>query len=204
MRLEVSWKKKKNYYVNVFQLSSLMYQCIYFLRSFPCSLYWGSTVTTTTTRIRRIKKVQIAIRTSELSQDRDFSSHCTNTSGNYPKAILINLQVKSDLLCVPESTKKLFLHAPNPTPPPPWILARQNWTSATPPQPPTVACITEAQLEQVSVACTFFARLSPTCMLSRCLSTKFLHRSSVGSLLRVRCWLGLLLSSFLLPPLNDH
>ena len=27
-------------------------------------------------------------------------------------------------------------------------------------------------------------------MLSRCLLTKFLHRSSVGSLLRVRCWLG--------------
>ena len=27
-------------------------------------------------------------------------------------------------------------------------------------------------------------------MLSRCLVTKFRHRSSVGSLLRVRCWLG--------------
>ncbi len=35
-----------------------------------------------------------------------------------------------------------------------------------------------------------FARLVPICMLSRCLLTKFLHRSSVGSLLRVRCWLG--------------
>ena len=28
------------------------------------------------------------------------------------------------------------------------------------------------------------------CMLSRCLSTKYLHRNSVGSLLRVRCRLG--------------
>ncbi len=28
------------------------------------------------------------------------------------------------------------------------------------------------------------------CMLTRCLSTKFLHKSLVGSLLRVRCWLG--------------
>ncbi len=35
-----------------------------------------------------------------------------------------------------------------------------------------------------------FARFAPICMLSLCLLTKFLHRSSVGSLLRVRCWLG--------------
>ncbi len=35
-----------------------------------------------------------------------------------------------------------------------------------------------------------FALLVPICMLSRCLLTSFLHRSSVGSLLRVRCWLG--------------
>ena len=35
-----------------------------------------------------------------------------------------------------------------------------------------------------------FARSAPICTLSRCLLTKFLHRSSVGSLLRVRCWLG--------------
>ncbi len=35
-----------------------------------------------------------------------------------------------------------------------------------------------------------FAHLVQTCMLSRCLLTKFLHRSSVGSLLRVCCWLG--------------
>ena len=35
--------------------------------------------------------------------------------------------------------------------------------------------------------CTFLALF---CTLSRCLLTKLLHRSSVGSLLRVRCWLG--------------
>ena len=35
-----------------------------------------------------------------------------------------------------------------------------------------------------------FARLAPICMLSRCLLTTFLHRSSVRSLSRVRCWLG--------------
>ncbi len=34
------------------------------------------------------------------------------------------------------------------------------------------------------------ARLTPICTLSWGLLTKFLHRSSVGSLLRVRCWLG--------------
>ncbi len=38
----------------------------------------------------------------------------------------------------------------------------------------------------------FFARLAPFRPLSRCLLTKFLHRSSVGSLLRVRRWLGVL------------
>ncbi len=35
-----------------------------------------------------------------------------------------------------------------------------------------------------------FARLAPICKLSRCLLTKFLHQSSVESLLRVCCWLG--------------
>ena len=40
------------------------------------------------------------------------------------------------------------------------------------------------------IAYTFFASLVPICMLSRCLLAKFLHRSSVGSLSRVRCWLG--------------
>ena len=41
-----------------------------------------------------------------------------------------------------------------------------------------------------------FVRLAPICMLSRCLFTKFLHRSSVGSLSRVRCWLGFLTQAF--------
>ena len=35
-----------------------------------------------------------------------------------------------------------------------------------------------------------FARLAQIRTLSRCLLTKSLHRSSVGSLLRLRCWLG--------------
>ncbi len=47
-----------------------------------------------------------------------------------------------------------------------------------------------AQSEYVHVAYTFFAHLAPTCMLGRWLTTKFLHRSSGGSLLRVCCWLG--------------
>ncbi len=34
----------------------------------------------------------------------------------------------------------------------------------------------------------FFARLALICMLSRCLVKTFLHRSSVGSLLKVRCF----------------
>ncbi len=39
--------------------------------------------------------------------------------------------------------------------------------------------------------CThIFAHLVPICMLSRSLLTEVLHRNSVGSLLRVRCWLG--------------
>ncbi len=43
------------------------------------------------------------------------------------------------------------------------------------PNPPTVVCKMEAQLEYVHIACTFFARLAPIFMLSRCLLTKFLH-----------------------------
>ena len=49
------------------------------------------------------------------------------------------------------------------------------------------------------------APLAQICMLSRCLVTKFQHRSSAGSLLRVRCWLGsgIFLSSFSIsPPLS--
>ncbi len=59
-----------------------------------------------------------------------------------------------------------------------------------PTQPPTVVCKMEGQLKCVHVAYMVFARLAPTCMLSWCLLTKFLHRSSGGNLLRVRCWLG--------------
>ncbi len=55
----------------------------------------------------------------------------------------------------------------------------------------------EAQLEYVHIAYTVLHVCAPTCMLSRGLLTKFLHRSSVGSLLRVRCWpAGKLLSIF--------
>ncbi len=59
-----------------------------------------------------------------------------------------------------------------------------------PPQPATVACKTEAQSKRVHVACTSSHVSTSTCMLSRCLITKFLSRNSGGSLLRVRCWLG--------------
>ena len=58
------------------------------------------------------------------------------------------------------------------------------------PQPPTVACKMEAQSEYVHVAYTAFARFAPICMLGRCLLTKFLPRSSEGSLLVVHCRLG--------------
>ena len=53
-----------------------------------------------------------------------------------------------------------------------------------------VACKMEARSEHVHVACTFLDRLAPICMLTRCLVTKLLHRNSVGSLSRVRRWLG--------------
>ncbi len=49
-----------------------------------------------------------------------------------------------------------------------------------------------AQSERVHVACMFLRVSAPTRVLSRCLVTRFLHRSSVGSLSRVRCWLGTL------------
>ncbi len=48
-----------------------------------------------------------------------------------------------------------------------------------------------------------FARLAPICMLSRYLLTKFLRRSFVGSLLRVRCWLGAFVQHFLMPHLSE-
>ena len=52
-----------------------------------------------------------------------------------------------------------------------------------------VACKMEAQSEHVRVAYTFFARLAPTCMLSRCLITKIsaseLRRKLIKSALSV-------------------
>ncbi len=64
-------------------------------------------------------------------------------------------------------------------------------------QPPTVVCKMGAQSEYVRDACARFFLHVPrryvNGMLSRCLIMKALHRSSaVGSLPRVRCWLGLL------------
>ena len=59
-------------------------------------------------------------------------------------------------------------------------------------QPPIVVCKKQAQSEHVQYTshARFFASLALICMLSRGLVTKFLHRTSVGSLLRVYCWLG--------------
>ncbi len=56
--------------------------------------------------------------------------------------------------------------------------------------PPTVACKMEAQSEYVHVAYTFLHVWCRFYVLSRCLPTKFQHRSSAGSLSGVRCWLG--------------
>ena len=66
------------------------------------------------------------------------------------------------------------------------ISLHENWGT----QPPTVACKMEAKLKYIHIAYTCFARFAPFCLLSRCLLTKFLHRSSVRTLLSVRCWLG--------------
>ncbi len=44
-----------------------------------------------------------------------------------------------------------------------------------------------------------FARSAPTCMLNWHLLAKFLHWSSVGSLLRVCCWLGALTEVVMIP-----
>ncbi len=58
-------------------------------------------------------------------------------------------------------------------------------------QPPMVVRKKEASLEYVHVGYTFLHVLPQLVrMLSRWLLTKFPHRSSVGSSLRVRCWLG--------------
>ena len=81
----------------------------------------------------------------------------------------------------------------NRRPPPPFAAAAaaaMYFFFSAQSQPPTVACKMEALSECAHVAYTYLHVLALICMLSRCLLTKFLHRSSVGSLLRVCCWLG--------------
>ncbi len=71
-----------------------------------------------------------------------------------------------------------FQHSPTPTQPP--MVVYKNGSSVGIYLPlPSTRCI-----------CVFCVWLRLVRMLSRCLSTKFLQRSSGGSLLRVRCWLG--------------
>ncbi len=74
-------------------------------------------------------------------------------------------------------------------------------------QPPTVVCKMGAQLGYVHCVHIFAHNWCRSVrMLSRWLLTKFLHRSSVGTLIRVRCWLGkkfnlpIFQASFLLTP----
>ena len=57
-------------------------------------------------------------------------------------------------------------------------------------QPPTVACKNGSSVGIHTHCIHIFARLAQICMPSRWLLTKFMHWTSVGSLLRVRCWLG--------------
>ena len=56
-------------------------------------------------------------------------------------------------------------------------------------QPATVAC-KDGSSVGTRTRCTFLRVLRRLVTLGRCLLTKFLHRSSGGGLLRVRCWLG--------------
>ena len=87
----------------------------------------------------------------------------------------------------------LSLPPPPPPPPPPKKKKSPTWNesdSRCRTQPPTVACKVEAQSEYVRNAYMFSHVCAPLCLLSRRLVTKFLLRSSGGSLLRVRCWLG--------------
>ena len=63
-------------------------------------------------------------------------------------------------------------------------------------QPPTVVCEMEAQLElcthnSCTRFCTFGTKFA--CAQSVLINKKFLHLSSIESLLRMRCWLGRLL-----------
>ena len=55
-------------------------------------------------------------------------------------------------------------------------------------QPPTVVRKLKRILHTAYTFLHFWRRF--TCYVSRCLVTKFLHWSSGGSLLRLRCWLG--------------
>ncbi len=64
------------------------------------------------------------------------------------------------------------------------------WNNCNRTQPATVACETEAPSEYVRVVYTLLLVWVPICVLCRCLVAKFLRRSSVGSLLTMRCWLG--------------
>ncbi len=77
-------------------------------------------------------------------------------------------RVLHKLICDGEKKRKLTL-VPN----------RQRWHAKI-----------EAPLERVHFGHTFLHVWHRFRMLSRCLATKFLLRSSVGSLLRVCCWLG--------------
>ena len=58
-------------------------------------------------------------------------------------------------------------------------------------QPPTVACKNGSSVGICTRCIHVFACFAPTCMLSQCLLTNFLGRSPLGSLLRLRCWLGM-------------
>ena len=60
-------------------------------------------------------------------------------------------------------------------------------------QPPAVVCKMKSQLKYIHNGLHIFARLVSVCMLGRCLVTRFLHRSSVRSLLRVVGWVHILL-----------
>ena len=69
--------------------------------------------------------------------------------------------------------------------PPSFSVLQKRCKVLVPPvtQPPTVVCM-EAQLEYLYTCVQVFARFVPICMLSRCLSTRFLHRSSVGKFIK--------------------
>ncbi len=75
----------------------------------------------------------------------------------------------------------------------------KTWREDCHPNQQRVASKVEAQSEHVHVAPTslgtFWRQIR---LLSRWLSTKFLRRSSGGSLLRVRCWLGYSIHLFFL------